>query len=560
MFDSKSFCGGNYSVKKSLAFLIVLMMLFSFAACGQAPDAAAATEPPAATAVPTAEPPATPTPTPEPTPTPVPKPGQAEYEAGMLLFNEGSMEEAIASFTASYELGYAKAAEQLGSMYYDGFYMKKDDWSSWKNDFDESKKWYATAMELWQTEADQGDADAQYNLGRLYAFGYGVPRDAEKAAEQFALAAAQGHAGAQKRLAVYTAPTGSELEAENAKLPLREFYYIPQLAQIYFLVFRSGTELKVAMMESSGKSYTTNEKGEQIPFDLYNGFEEFFNGSRIINVPEYEPKDGEPADEVLKYPMVASAGYESLEFLKIFPSYQLNELYDYLDINVPEGGLYEELFGQNGRYDVTSAENKTYYQFCFMEYPIEMYRTIYIDLIPAEYRVSAAYWVQLLSPGNADLLASITAEDTAKLGVVNPDTVYNAAGEAVAFSSSDLGMRIMYTYSVDTGEEIEVYDRFTEKLLFISGKDETNEFGVDINNIHDAAPFLANAKIEDYVDTLMITNYCNPDWEILQQVFAFTSDGSVSPNSVTYSNADWAKVYLLLTPEVMRVYAADILN
>ncbi len=535
-------------------------MLVSFAACSPAPDAAAATEPPAETAVPTAEPVATPTPTPEPTPTPVPKPGQAEYEAGMLLFNEENMEEAIASFTASVDLGFAKAAEQLGSMYYDGFYLKKDDWNSWENDFKKSKKWYAAAMELWQTQADQGDADAQYNLGRLYDYGYGVPRDAEKAAELFALAAAQGHSGAQKRLAVYTAPTGSDLEAENAKLPLREFYYIPQLAQIYFLVFRSGTELKVAMTMSSGKSYTTNEKGEQIPFDLYNGFEEFFNGSRIINVPEYEPKDGEPADEVLKYPMVASAGFESLESLKIFPSYQLNELYDYLDINVPDGGLYEELFGQNGRYDVTSAENKTYYQFCFMEYPIEMYRTIYIDLIPAEYRVNAAYWVRLLSPGNAELLASITAEDTAKLGVVNPDTVYNAAGEAVVFSSSDVGMRIMYTYSVDTGEEIEVYDRFTEQLLFISGKDANNIFNVDINSIHDAVPYLANAKIEDYTDTLMITNYSSPDWETMKQVFAIADDGSVSPESVTYSNADWAKVYILLTPEYMRVYAENILN
>lgn len=560
MVHSKSICGGNYTVKKSLAILIALMMLFSFSACSTAPDAAAATEPPAETAVPTAEPAATPTPTPEPTPTPVPKPGQAEYEAGMLLFEEESMETAIASFTASYELGYAKAAEQLGSMYYDGFYMIKDDWNSWKNDFDESKKWYAAAMDLWQTQADQGDADAQYNLGRLYAYGYGVPRDADKAAEQFALAAAQGHAGAQKRLAVYTAPTGSDLEAENAKLPLREFYYIPQMAQIHFLVFRSGTELRVAMTMSSGKSYTTNEKGEQIPFDLYNGFEDFFSGSRIINVPEYEPKDGEPADEVLKYPMVASTGYENLEFLKIFPSYQLNELYDYLDINVPEGGLYEELFGQNGRYDVTSAENKTYYQFCFTEYPIEMYRTIYIDLIPAEYRVSAAYWVQLLSPGNADLLASITAEDTAKLGVVTPDTTYNAVGEAVVFSSSEVGMRVMYTYSVDTGSEIEVYDRFTEKLLFISGKDETNEFGVDINNIHDAAPYLANAKIEDYTDTVMVTNYCNTDYSLMEQIFAIASDGSFSPYSIVYSNADWAKIYLLFTPEYMRVYAADILN
>ena len=49
-------------------------MLFSFSACSTAPGAAAATEPPAETAVPTAEPTATPSPTPtfEPTPSPTP--------------------------------------------------------------------------------------------------------------------------------------------------------------------------------------------------------------------------------------------------------------------------------------------------------------------------------------------------------------------------------------------------------------------------------------------------------------------------------------------------------
>ncbi|MEN6340325.1 MAG: hypothetical protein ABFD03_09395, partial [Clostridiaceae bacterium] len=146
------------------------------------------------------------------------------------------------------------------------------------------------------------------------------------------------------------------------------------------------------------------------------------------------------------------------------------------------------------------------------------------------------------------------------LGVVTPDTMYNAMSEAVVFSSSTVGMRIMYTYSVDTGEEIEVYDRFTEQLLFISGKDESNEFGVDINNIHDNAPFLAGAKIEDYTNMVMITNYCNPDYEIMQGVFSISSDGSINPGMVLYSNADWAKIYLLLTPESMRVYAADILN
>ena len=45
--------------------------------------------------------------------------------------------------------------------------------------------------------AEQGDADAQFNLGVLYKNGRGVAVDAVKAALWFRLAADQGHASAQ---------------------------------------------------------------------------------------------------------------------------------------------------------------------------------------------------------------------------------------------------------------------------------------------------------------------------------------------------------------------------
>ncbi len=34
---------------------------------------------------------------------------------------------------------------------------------------------YATALKEWTPLAEQGDADAQYNLGVMYALGHGVP-------------------------------------------------------------------------------------------------------------------------------------------------------------------------------------------------------------------------------------------------------------------------------------------------------------------------------------------------------------------------------------------------
>ena len=55
---------------------------------------------------------------------------------------------------------------------------------------------YATAVRLIRPLAEQGDANAQYNLGVLYDNGLGVPQDKVRAYMWFALSAAQGKDGA----------------------------------------------------------------------------------------------------------------------------------------------------------------------------------------------------------------------------------------------------------------------------------------------------------------------------------------------------------------------------
>ena len=59
---------------------------------------------------------------------------------------------------------------------------------------------FQTALKEWKPLADQGDADAQHNLGIMYASGRGVPEDDAEAARWYRLAADQGLAGAQHRL------------------------------------------------------------------------------------------------------------------------------------------------------------------------------------------------------------------------------------------------------------------------------------------------------------------------------------------------------------------------
>lgn len=56
-------------------------------------------------------------------------------------------------------------------------------------------------VKLLREAADKGNADAQYQLGSIYASGRGVPRDDAEAAKWYRLAAEQGKAFAQTCLA-----------------------------------------------------------------------------------------------------------------------------------------------------------------------------------------------------------------------------------------------------------------------------------------------------------------------------------------------------------------------
>ncbi len=61
---------------------------------------------------------------------------------------------------------------------------------------------YATSLAECQPLADEGNAEAQFCVGRLYANGFGVPMDDVLALKWYGLAAASGHAEAQFCLAV----------------------------------------------------------------------------------------------------------------------------------------------------------------------------------------------------------------------------------------------------------------------------------------------------------------------------------------------------------------------
>lgn len=56
------------------------------------------------------------------------------------------------------------------------------------------------AVEWFKKAAEQGLADAQYNLGYMYYNGCGVEKDVDEAVQWLNKAAAQGHSGAKGAL------------------------------------------------------------------------------------------------------------------------------------------------------------------------------------------------------------------------------------------------------------------------------------------------------------------------------------------------------------------------
>ena len=76
---------------------------------------------------------------------------------------------------------------------------------------------YETALKIWRPLAEQGNAHAQYFLGKLYKDGQGVPQDYEEAARWYRLAAKQGHAKAQYSLGwLYEVGKGVPTDKEEA--------------------------------------------------------------------------------------------------------------------------------------------------------------------------------------------------------------------------------------------------------------------------------------------------------------------------------------------------------
>lgn len=109
----------------------------------------------------------------------------AGFAEGVAAYEKGDYATALREFRPLAEQGLAEAQYNLGLMYHKGHGVPQD--------ATQSERWYRQA-------AVQGIAEAQTNLGWMYYKGQGIPQDYAKALRWYRQAAAQGQADAQVNL------------------------------------------------------------------------------------------------------------------------------------------------------------------------------------------------------------------------------------------------------------------------------------------------------------------------------------------------------------------------
>lgn len=125
--------------------------------------------------------------------------------------DEATAEEKFKELLEQAKGGDPKAQNELGVMYYTGEAVSTTDTGEMlDNDPELAAGWFFRS-------AEQGYADAQFNLGLMYANGEGVEADTSKAVELFKQAAEQGNVDAQNNLAaMYYTGEGIDRDVDKA--------------------------------------------------------------------------------------------------------------------------------------------------------------------------------------------------------------------------------------------------------------------------------------------------------------------------------------------------------
>ncbi len=100
-------------------------------------------------------------------------PAFADTAAGLTAFKNKDYQRAYREWKAAADAGQAEAQFDLGVLYAQGLGVRRD--------LSQAASWYRKA-------AEQGNAEAQFALGQMYSRGWGVPRDEADALRWFQMA------------------------------------------------------------------------------------------------------------------------------------------------------------------------------------------------------------------------------------------------------------------------------------------------------------------------------------------------------------------------------------
>ena len=125
---------------------------------------------------------------------------ETEFKAAMVSWNRGDMVTAMSQLRGPADAGHAPSQVLLA-------YILD------KSEFNEE------AVAYYKKAVAQGSAEAQFDLGALYAAGEGVQKDEVEARRLMSLAANQGHVGAINALAQAYLTGGLALDAQAKESP-----------------------------------------------------------------------------------------------------------------------------------------------------------------------------------------------------------------------------------------------------------------------------------------------------------------------------------------------------
>lgn len=116
---------------------------------------------------------------------------QAQFQLAVHHFEEQDLEKAHEFLKLSADQGNAEAQNEIGFFYEIG--CEEDDFCPYKQDHAEALRWY-------HLSADQNESFAQYNIGKIYFKGLGVPTDYDTAYEWFMVSAENDYYCAQLKV------------------------------------------------------------------------------------------------------------------------------------------------------------------------------------------------------------------------------------------------------------------------------------------------------------------------------------------------------------------------